>query len=633
MEEKGLISQVKDMLPSKAMIEDHCFEGANIVLYTKSKDFLMNGSRTIKKIVDTIKKRVELRADQSILLDPESADEKIRKIVPKEADIGDIWFDEKRSIAIVEAMKPGLVIGKQGSLINDIKDQTLWIPKISRSPAINSDLIRTIRLTLYQNSDYRRKFLHKIGERVYTPWQKDDKYWIRLSCLGGFREVGRSCMLLQTPESKVMLDCGVNVASEAYAFPYLEAPEFNIKDLDAVVVTHSHLDHIGFLPYLYKYGYRGPTYCTEPTRDVMVLLQIDYVDVAQREGKKLIYDSRDIKEMVKHTVCLDYGEVTDISADMRLTLHNAGHVLGSSAVHLNIGNGFHNLLYTGDHKFSRTKLLEPLDSTFTRLETLITESTYGSKQDIQPTRKECESQLLKIVSQTTANGGKVLVPVLGVGRAQEIMLVIEEAIRKGLIPDIPVYVDGMVWDITAIHTTYPEYMNRSIRKLVFGMDHNPFLSKCFRRVGSHKERQDIIGSDEPCLILATSGMLTGGPSVEYLRNLAENDKNSLIFVSYQAEGSLGRSIQKGEEEVYIETHKGKIENVKIKLSIDTISGFSGHSDFNELVNFIKLVKPKPKRVIIAHGENSKCLELASTLHRTFRIETTAPRDLDAIRIR
>jgi predicted metal-dependent RNase len=314
-------------------------------------------------------------------------------------------------------------------------------------------------------------------------------------------------------------------------------------------------------------------------------------------------------------------------------LHDAGHVLGSSAIHLNIGDGYHNLLYTGDYKFANTKLLQQIESRYARLETMITESTYGSRQDIQPTLKDCEGDFTKIINETIAKGGKVLVPVLGVGRAQEIMLIIEESIRKGYIPEINVYVDGMVWDITAIHTAYPEFMNSRVRKLVFEMDHNPFLSNYFKRVGSQKERIKIVESDEPCLILATSGMLTGGPSVEYLRHLAEDEKNSLIFVSYQAEGSLGRTIQKGDEEVYIEGQKGKMERTKIMLKHHTIHGFSGHSDIRQIMRFLRTVQPKPKRIIIAHGENSKCLELASNLHKTFRVETTAPRNLDAVRIR
>ncbi len=633
MEEKYLIAQIKDMLPPDSNISDYLFEGANVVIYTRNTQFFREGGNDIRRIVNTIKKRVELRVDPSLLLDAETAEERIRSIVPKEADIGDIWFDEKRSIIIIEAMKPGVVIGKNGETIRKIREDTLWVPKVQRSPAIKSDLVRNIRKTLYAHSDYRRKFLHNIGERIYSGWERNNKYWIRLSCLGGFREVGRSCLFLQTTESKVMLDCGVNVASKLYAYPYLEAPEFNIKDLDAVIISHAHLDHGGFLPYLYKYGYKGPTYCTAPTRDVMTLLHLDYIDVAQKEGSKGIYDSRDVKKWIKHSVCLDYGEVTDVTPDVRLTLHNAGHVLGSSAIHLNIGDGYHNILYTADHKFSRTKLLEPIESQFTRVETLITESTYGARDDIQPTREECEEQLLSIISDTTKTGGKTLIPVLGVGRAQEIMLVVEDAVRMGLIPDIPIYVDGMVWDITAIHTTYPEFMNRSVRKLIFHRDHNPFLAPCFKKVGSQKERVQIMESDDPCLILATSGMLTGGPSVEYLRNLAEDRKNSLVFVSYQAEGSLGSSIQKGSEYVHIERYRGGREQVYIKLGVHTISGFSGHSDRNQIINFVRMIKPKPRRVIVNHGESSKCLELASRIHKLFRVETSAPRDLDVLRIR
>jgi predicted metal-dependent RNase len=143
----------------------------------------------------------------------------------------------------------------------------------------------------------------------------------------------------------------------------------------------------------------------------------------------------------------------------------------------------------------------------------------------------------------------------------------------------------------------------------------------------------IIEGSEPCIILATSGMLTGGPSVEYLRQLAEDSKNSLIFVSYQAEGSLGNSIQKGSEYVHVEDYKGGRNQVYIKLWVSTISGFSGHSDRDQLTNFVRSMRPKPKRIIIDHGESSKCLELASRMHKMFRVETSAPRNLDVLRIR
>jgi hypothetical protein len=634
MKNGDVVSEIKKELPEKARIEDVLYEGANIVLYTKNKDFFLDSKDVIRKIVDKVKKRIELRMDPSLLVPPEETQDIIDKIVPKEAGLGEAWFDYKRSIVIIEADKPGLVIGKEGKVMNEILQKTLWVPKVRRAPVIHSELINTIRQTLFQNSEYRREFMDKIGKKIYlTKWARDQSYWIRVSFLGGAREVGRSCYLLQTPLSNIMLDCGINVASQEFAFPHFDAPEFDINKLDAVVVSHPHLDHCGCIPLLYKYGYKGPVYSTEPTRDIMTLLQLDYIDVIQRQGRKPEYTSREIKEMVKNSITVDFDEVTDIAADVRLTLHNAGHVLGSSMVHLNIGEGFHNLLFTGDFKFARSKLLEPALTTFQRLETLMMESTYGGSEDIQPSRQECEKFMLDTVKEKVEAKGKVLIPVLGVGRAQDIMLVIEEAVRNKQIPDVPVYVDGMVWDVTAIHTTYPEFMNRDVKKQIFGQDVNPFLAKCFVRVGSQEEREEVINGKKPCVIIATSGMLTGGASVEYFRNLAENKKNAIIFVSYQAEGSLGRKIQRGEKQVSVDSMGGKTELVEVKLDVYSVEGLSGHSDRDQLINFVKRLEPKPRKIIFVHGESSKCLDMASNMHKIIRVETSAPRNLDAIRIR
>lgn len=629
---ESILSKIKEKLPPSAMITDTLYEGANIVLYTKNQNFLFESKDLVKSIVDTIKKRVELRADPSIVMKEKNAEEKIKSIVPKDAGVGDLWFDPKRSVVFIEAEKPGLVIGKGGKIISDIRKKTLWIPIIRRAPAIKSDLVKSIRKTLFKHSAYRRNFLNKIGERIYQGFERNHKYWIRLSCLGGFREVGRSCMLLQTPISRIMLDCGVNVASDTYAYPYLEVPEFNIKDLNAVVISHAHLDHSGFLPYLFRFGYRGPVYATEPTRDMMTILQLDYIDVAQKEGKDGIYKVSDIHETIKHTVCLDYDEVTDLTQDVRLTLHNAGHILGSSMVHLNIGDGYHNMMYTGDMKFAKTKLLSPALNDFQRLETLIIESTYGGRDDQQPSRAECEKKFKDIIRKTVKRGGKVLVPVIGSGRAQEILLLLEEMYTKKEIPKIPIIVDGMVWDITAIHTTYPEFMNPDVKQQIFHKDHNPFLSEIFTRIGSQKEREKIINDKGSCIVIATAGMLTGGPSVYYFYQLSDNPKNSITFVCYQAEGSLGRKVQKGDREIQLDVN-GKTETAKVKFDVHTIEGFSGHSDRDQLISFIDSLQPKPKRIIINHGENTKCLNLASSIHKMMKVETSAARDLDAIRIR
>ncbi|HIG98305.1 TPA: beta-CASP ribonuclease aCPSF1 [Candidatus Woesearchaeota archaeon] len=629
----NIIKEILKSLPEEK-ISEACFEGANIVLYTKDKEFFLNNEGAIRKVVDEIKKRIELRSDPSILMEQELAEQKIRQLMPEEAGVSNVLFDSQRSIVVIEAEKLGLAIGKQGTLLQEIRKETLWVPVIRRTPAIRSKIVENIRAVLFHYSDYRRKFLDKIGHRIYDGWIREKKNeWVRVTMLGGGRQVGRSCIFLQTPESRVLLDCGVDVASQDSSYPYLDAPEFNIDQLDAVVLSHAHLDHVGFLPYLYKLGFRGPTYCTAPSRDVAALLLLDFVKIMKSENKEPIYDAEDVKELIKHTVTLEYDEVSDITPDVRITLYNAGHTLGSAMVHLHVGNGLHNILYTGDMKFGKTQVLEPASTVFPRLETLILESTYGGKEVTDQAKEENDSEFAALVKDTLSKGGKLLVPVLGSGRAQEIMLTLHYMMFiSNELPKVPVYVDGLVWDITAIHTAYPEYMNGNVRKLIFHKDQNPFLAEVFKEVGSQKERQEIIQSGQSCVILATSGMLVGGPSVEYLRGLADNENNALAIVSYQGEGSLGRRIQRGEREIAF-TNGAKQELVQIRCRIETFEEFSAHSNRKQLLTFIYKCSPRPKKVIINHGESSRCLDLASAIHKTMRIETSAPRNLESVRLK
>ncbi len=625
-----ILKSIQENLPK--CISSANFEGANIVLYTDDAEFFKKGENKIKEVVNKIKKRIELRADNKILMDKEEAEKEIRKIISKEAEITNIIFDIQRSIVIIEAKKPGMVIGKAGSVLHEIKQRTFWTPQVQRSPSIQSKITENIREVLYENNSYRKKFLNSIGKKIYREWspEKMDE-WVRLTFLGGARQVGRSCLLLHTPISKILLDCGIDVAAQnREKFPYLDVSEFNIKEIDAIIVSHAHLDHVGLVPYLFKMGYRGPVYMTPPTRDIAALLALDFIGVAYKKATQPLYSSKDIKEMVKHSICLNYNEVTDITPDIRLTFYNAGHALGSAMIHLNIGNGLHNLLYTGDMKFGKTRLLNASVVNFPRLETTIIESTYGSKNDVLPSRKDAETILLEAIKKTIERKGKVLIPELGLGRAQETMLIIEDAFKQNLLPKVPVYIDGMIWDINGIHTAYPDFLSSNIRNQVF-QDKNPFASEIFKRVGSAAERKKVIEGG-PCIILATSGMLVGGASVEYFRELADNKKNSIIFVCYQGVGSLGRQVQEGLKEVKM-TNESKEEIVKINLEVHTIDGLTAHSGRNQLLAFINRSQPKPKKVIVCHGEASKCVDLASTIYKLNRIETSAPRNLETIRIK
>ncbi len=625
-----ILKSITDKLHGK--ITEANFEGANIVLYTNNEQFFKNDEGKIKEIVYEIKKRIELRADTKILPDIEKTEKKIREIVLKEAEITNIIFDQHRSIVIIEAKKPGLVIGKHGSVLEEIKKETLWTPQVQRSPAIKSQITDNIRDVLYANNNYRRKFLNSIGEKIYKEWssEKTDG-WIRVTFLGGARQVGRSCILLQTPNSKIILDCGIDVASHgADKFPYFDIPEFDINQIDTIIISHAHLDHVGLLPYLFKMGYKGPVYMTPPTRDIAALLSLDFIGVAYKQASQPLFSSLNIKDMVKHSICLNYGEVTDVTKDVRLTFYNSGHCLGGSLVHLNIGNGSHNLLYTGDYKYGKSRLLDPAVSSFPRVETVITESTYGSRHDILPPRIKSEEELLNLVNKTIKRGGKVLIPELGLGRAQETMLILEDAIKTGKIEKVPVYIDGMIWDINAIHTAYPDFLSFNVRSQIF-QDKNPFTSDTFSRVGSAQERRKVIEGG-PCIVLATSGMLVGGASVEYFKEFASNDKNSIIFVCYQGVGSLGRQVQDGAHETRMNVN-GKEEVVKINMEVNTILGLTAHAGRNELISFFNNIRPKPKRIIIEHGEVSKSLDLSSSLYKLNRVETSVPRALETIRLK
>ena len=551
--------------------------------------------------------------------------------MPEEAELGNIIFDEQRSIVVIEAKKPGMVIGKQGSILETIRKETLWVPQVQRSAAIKSKITDNIREVLYANNSYRRKFLNQIGEKIYKEWNPNKMdIWVRLTCLGGGRQVGRSCFLLQTPNSKVLLDCGIDVASSGTdKFPFFNVPEFNISDIDAVILSHAHLDHSGLCPYLYKMGYKGPIYMTAPTRDISALLALDFIGVSYKQATTPLFASKDVSEMVKHSVCLNYNEVTDVTSDIRITFYNAGHVLGSAQVHINIGNGLHNFVYTGDTKYGKTRLLDPAVNKFPRVESIQVESTYGAKDDILPTRKETEKKFLSLVKETIEKGGKVLLPELGLGHAQETLLRVEEAIRTGELPKIPMYIDGMIWDINAIHTAYPDFLSSNIRNLIF-QDKNPFTSEVFSRVGSPQERKDVIEGG-PCIVIATSGMLAGGASVEYLKHFADNPKNLLILSCYQGPGSIGRQLQDGEKFVSLGQDYGD-KKIEVNMRVELVNGLSPHSGRNELVSYFNNIKPKPKRIIINHGEVSKSLDLASALYKLNRVETVVPRTLETLRL-
>ena len=623
--------KVRGVIPPSIDVSDVEFEGALVVIYTKHPDKFAKKEELVKQLAKMLQKRIAIRPDSSVITDTDTAERKIKNIIPKDAEITNIYFLPEVGEVTIEVMKPGVAIGKQGILLNEIRKTINWSPTIVRTPPIQSKTVQEIRGYLRSMSDERKEILRKVGRRLHRGVSEGEKY-VRVTTLGGFREVGRSCSMLNTQDSKILIDCGVDVSSDNGS-PYIHLPEvLPIETIDAVVITHAHLDHSGLVPLLYKYGYDGPVYCTPPTRDMMTLLQMDYLKVAAADARKIPYSAENIRDVIKHCITMDYGDTTDITPDVRLTLHNAGHILGSSLAHFHVGEGLYNIAFSGDIKYERTWLFNPAINRFPRLEAIIMESTYGGRDDLQPTRREATDRLKDIIQRCLKKKGKILVPVFAVGRSQEVMIVIEDLMRTKQIPKVPVYLDGMIWEATAIHTAYPEYLNNKLRSQIFQQGENPLLSDIFERVDSHEMRQRIISDPDPCIVLATSGMMNGGPIMEYFKEWAQSKKNTITFVGYQAEGTMGRRIQKGWNEIPLNVG-GNTVNIKMEMNVETCDGFSGHSDRKQLFNYINNMSPRPEKIIFGHGEETKCLDISSSVHKRFNVSTAAPMNLETLRFR
>ena len=585
----------------------------------------------------------------------------VGSLLPKDVLVSAVFCDDALGEVILEVNKPEAI---DGNMVIEIAQSTGWIAHTRRSPHIPSSSISTIHSILKSSAKERIIFLDELGSRIFRsplilgdgldnaslnrhsknqqsvvtdtylksqPWLTN-KEEVILCCLGGVKQVGRSCFIVMTRESKIMLDCGINPgeALGLNAYPRLDWFNFDLDELDAVIISHAHIDHQGFLPTLFKFGYKGPIYCTEPTLPLMNLLQMDSVKISKSNGTYLPYELRDVNEVIKHCITLPYGKPTDISPDITISLNNAGHIMGSATVHLNI-SGVHNILYSGDYKYARTQLLDSALSIYPRVETLITESTYGNTTDIMPDQTVVYRNFTDNINKTLIEGGKVLIPVPAVGRAQEIMLVLDKEMREGRLIECPIYIEGMISEASAIHMSYAHYLGYDVRKSV-SQGINPFQSDYFTVINGHGKRDEVFSDENAAIIMATSGMLEGGPSVEYFKEIAPSPNNKILFVSYQINGTLGRRVLDGAmNEVSMLEKNGKVKVVPVRCQTQKMDGFSGHSDFNQIMSFV--AKIRPKRVLVNHGERSKSDNVASAIYSRLKIRSGVPDNREMLRLR
>ena len=607
-------------LPQEASLTKIEYEGPRIALYSKNPSYLMQNTQLVSNMVSTIKKRIVIRTDESIRKSEQESAHIILQTIPKEIGMTEIFFDVVLGEAVLFVKKPWMLaqVGEDFDNI-ELAVKTGWKVRVRKAPQ-NLSVIKEMYRVLAETVAERRKFYREVGDKIFRD-KLSDSAEASMITLGGFAEVGRSCILLATAESKVVLDCGMNLSAKdsLSALPRFDIVGIGMDEIDAVVISHAHFDHTGFLPALFKYGYRGPVYCTEPTLLLMSMLQRNYINKC---GERAVYSTQDIDSEVAHCIALTHGVVTDISPDIKLVLSNSGHILGSASIHLHIGNGDHNLVYTGDMKFGKTLALDNASWSFPRVETMIIESTYGGKEDIMCPRDQAEAKLVDAINRAIAAGGHALIPVPAVGISQELILVLDRYLKEGRLKQTPVLVEKTISEATSIHEAYPEFLSKELRQHVMESETSPFSSSQFTLVES-----ETLKTNEPSVVLAPSSMLVGGPSVGYLKQIAGDPKNRLVLVSYMAIETLGRAIQEGAKELVIEDEK-----INLQCQVDRIDGFGSHSDYTQLINYVGRLRPKLRRVLVNHGERPKAQNLASMVNKMFKIQTQHPLVQEAIKL-
>ncbi|HET8792904.1 MAG TPA: beta-CASP ribonuclease aCPSF1 [Nitrososphaeraceae archaeon] len=602
---QNIMAAILKNLPKESGLTKIEYEGPSIALYSKNPKFLIENSQIISNIVNTIRKRVVIRTDESIRKSRKDSTNIIEKSLKAfNADIKGIIFDEALGDLTIFINNSFEVQNKiEDTILFDLVNQTGWKINLRRSP-IKMSIIQFIDKVLNNSIDYRIKFYKELGEKLFRP-KLSSSCEASIITLGGFGEIGRSCFLVITKESKVLLDCGINILEEKSLnyFPRFDITGFPLDEIDAVIITHAHIDHTGFLPYLFKYGYRGPIYCTEPTLPLMTLLFLDY---HKNHG---LYAEEDIENVIIHTMPLSIGIVTDISPDIKLVLSNSGHILGSVTSHLHIGNGEHNIVYTGDLKFGKSNLLDNASWNFPRVETLIIEGTFGSK-DLPHKREEADPKLIESINQTLRENGRVLIPIPIIGLSQELIYTLTKYQEVGTLDKCEIFVDKSILDATHIYETYYEYLGKEIKTKVLNENISIFNFENLKPLNSKSK------VDKPGIILVASSMLKGGLSVKFLKQIHNDPLSKIIFLSYQTSGTLGKEIQSGTTDVMINGQ----QHLKLKCKIDSIHGFSNHSDYNQLLAYISRLRPKLKRVIVNHGEKPRIQNLASSVNKILNIQ-------------
>ncbi|MDN5846077.1 MAG: beta-CASP ribonuclease aCPSF1 [Candidatus Nitrosocosmicus sp.] len=615
---QSVMATILQNLPKECSLTKIEYEGPRIALHTNKPQFLLENNKILSNIVGQIKKRIVLRIDETIRIDEGEVKKVAEKYVPLESGITDILFDPALGEATIFVRKISEII-KDEKIINNIILESGWKISFKKTPK-SMVAIKNINKIIRSASEYRIQFYKRIGEKIFRE-KLDPNIEANLNSLGGFAEIGRSSMILSTNESNVLLDCGMNLYTKdpLSRFPRFDSTGIKLSEIDAVLLTHAHFDHTGFLPMLFKYGYDGPVYCTEPTSFLMYILYREYI---KHFGSDAHYTDKEFEKIFSHLIHLNYNIVTDVAPDIKVTFYNAGHVMGSSSFHLHVGNGDHNFVYTGDIKFGKSSYLENAVWNFPRVETLLIEGTNGGREDSYLSREDAQERLIEEINKVIRNQKLVLMPSQLIGTSQELLITLDMLIKQKKIIKCKLYIDKLVTEINSIHEFNLEFLNRELQQSIISNDYNPFRSRNITVI-SDITTQKL----DPGIIIYPSSMLNCIYSKDYLKRVSDDPGNLIIFTTKPTGMTLGKEIIEGQRKLSLND-----EDFEIRCAIETMYSFNSHSDFNQLNAYISRLRPKLRKILVNHGEKSKVQNFSGYSSKVHNISTQYLQNQEAIRL-
>ncbi len=443
---------------------------------------------------------------------------------------------------------------------------------------------------------------------------------MKITSYGAAEGVTGTKHLIEVNGHRVLFDCGMFQGIRKEADQKNRAMPFDPRSVDAVVLSHAHIDHSGVLPVLTKRGYKGKIYATCATRDLCSLMLLDSANIQARDAEWLskknrsfvpaLYEDTDVSETMRRFICFPYGEKVQIVPDVYVTLFDAGHVLGSAMVAMECkeNGSSRRLIFTGDLGRKKMPILndpwepDPADI-------VLMESTYGDR-DHDPI-EAMEGELAAIIRATYDRGGKIIVPSFALERAQEIIYALKKLEMRNAVPAMPVYVDSpLTVNITEVFRMHTECFDAEIQATMKNVG-DPFQLKRIHYISRVEDSMQLNTLSEPCIIISAAGMCEHGRILHHLRNNCENPKNTILIVGFQAKNTLGRRIVERQPRIKIFGIEHAL-NAEVKI----MNGFSAHAGRSELIAFGQRFKDCAQHVLLVHGEDKALNALQSGLEAT-----------------